>query len=82
MTPLALVLFRRLPDRGYLLSKPLGLLLLAYPVWLVVSLKLVALHAGDDPRRWLLLLVASAALVAYRLARGPDRAFAARALAL
>ncbi|HWO72869.1 MAG TPA: DUF2298 domain-containing protein, partial [Dehalococcoidia bacterium] len=37
--PLALVLFRRLPDRGYLLAKPLGLLLLAYPVWLAVSVK-------------------------------------------
>jgi YYY domain-containing protein len=41
VTPLALMLFRRLPDRGYLLSKPLGVVLLAYPVWLIVSLKLV-----------------------------------------
>ena len=40
VTPAALMLLRRLPDRGYLLTKPLGLLLLAYPVWLIVSLKL------------------------------------------
>ncbi len=40
-TPVTLVLFKRLPDRGYLLAKPLGLVFIAYPVWLIVSLKLV-----------------------------------------
>ena len=36
--PLALFLFRPLPDRGLLLARPLGLLLIAYLVWLGVSL--------------------------------------------
>ena len=36
--PLALFLFRPLPDRGLLLARPLGLLLVSYLVWLAVSL--------------------------------------------
>ncbi|MDP9373653.1 MAG: DUF2298 domain-containing protein, partial [Chloroflexota bacterium] len=38
--PLALRLFRPFPDRGWGLSKPLGWLLVAYPVWLGASLRL------------------------------------------
>jgi YYY domain-containing protein len=64
-TPLALVLFRRLPDRGYLLSKPLGVLLLAYPVWLLVSLKLVYFTQSTLIVTLAVLLVI-AAVVAYR----------------
>jgi len=36
--PLALRLFRHLPDRGYAFAKPLGLLLVSYVFWLLGSL--------------------------------------------
>jgi YYY domain-containing protein len=35
--PLAWRLFRNLPDRGYALAKPLGILLTSYVLWLAVS---------------------------------------------
>jgi YYY domain-containing protein len=35
--PIALRFFRNLPDRGYAFIKPLGLLLIAYPFWLLTT---------------------------------------------
>jgi YYY domain-containing protein len=40
--PLAWRMFRNLPDRGYALAKPLGMLLTSYVFWLAVSLRLFA----------------------------------------
>ncbi len=39
--PIAFVVFRPWPDRGYLFAKPLGLLLVATTAWLLVSLNLI-----------------------------------------
>jgi len=46
LVPAGLYLFRWLPDRGYLLLKPLGLLLLVYLVWLSVSLHMLEFTRG------------------------------------
>src|SRR5512142_3428820 len=35
--PFAFRFFRNLPDRGYAFLKPLGLLLIAYPFWLLTT---------------------------------------------
>jgi YYY domain-containing protein len=45
--PATLLLFRWLPDRGYLLAKPLGILLVAYVSWLLASLKVVVFSPGS-----------------------------------
>lgn len=63
--PLCLALFRRLPDRGYSLSKPFGLLLLGFAFWFANSLRLLPNHAGAI-LFVLLLLAAVGALFAYR----------------
>ena len=39
--PLAMGLFSRLPSRGYIFSKPLGILLTSYILWIGASLKLL-----------------------------------------
>ncbi|MGE5464452.1 MAG: DUF2298 domain-containing protein [Syntrophothermus sp.] len=48
--PFTLTIFQRLVDRGYILSKVLGLLILAWGSWLIASLKIV-------PFTWWLILL-------------------------
>ncbi len=45
--PLALVIFRRLPDRGYVFSKGLGILLVAFIPWLLASLHWMPFSRGS-----------------------------------
>ena len=57
--PLAYRLFRKLPDRGYTLSRVLGLLLWGFVFWLLTSLKLLQNHPGGIAFSLLLLVVLS-----------------------
>jgi len=66
LVPLAMVLFRSLPDGGYLLTKPLAILALAYPVWLGASLKIFDFTQGSS-LAILFLLVLAGGLAAYRM---------------
>jgi YYY domain-containing protein len=70
--PLAYRFFHRLPDRGYALARPLGLLLTSYLLWMGGSLGLLRNSVGGA--LFSLFLVALVSFVVYR--RGQDRAAA------
>ena len=62
--PIAFVLLRRLPDRGYLLAKPLGLLLVCLVVWLLASYELLAFSATSIGVGMAVIAAVSLALLA------------------
>jgi YYY domain-containing protein len=65
LLPLCLTLFRRLPDRGYGLSKAFGLIMVGYVFWAGNAAYIVPNNAGGV---WLVLLAfgAASAYVTYR----------------
>ena len=65
LLPLALVIFRNLPDGGYLLTKPIALMAIAYPVWLGAATGVFDFTRGTVLGVTALLLVAGA-LASYR----------------
>ena len=64
--PLTFFIFRPLPDRGYLFSKALGLLGVAFVVWLLASLRWMAFSRASISVALLLLAVASLVVLARR----------------
>ncbi|HEX5479183.1 MAG TPA: DUF2298 domain-containing protein [Dehalococcoidia bacterium] len=66
LLPLCLGLFARLPDRGYALSKPFGLLFVAYLFWLLNSLHLIPNSAGGITFALLALALVSGAFAYWR----------------
>ena len=63
--PLCLALFRRLPDRGYALSKPFALLLVGYIFWILNLLHVLPNSAGGIV--WaLIFLAAGSGIVVWR----------------
>ena len=65
MLPLCLAMLRRLPDRGYTLSKPFGLLVLGYVFWLLNSFQILP-NSATGIVLALLPLLALSAWFAYR----------------
>ena len=61
--PLSLIAFRPLPGRGYLLAKPLGILVVAYGAWALASLQWMPFSRGSVFFVALLLAGASAVAV-------------------
>ncbi len=54
--PLAFRAVRWLPDRGYLLAKPLGVLLVSYVLWLLASLHVMSNTLFGIGAAWLIVL--------------------------
>lgn len=77
VVPLLFLAVPSLPDRGFALAKPLGLLLLAFPVWLGVSLGLFTFSPAAVVGSGLALFAAGA--VAALARRSQLSAFFARA---
>ncbi len=71
--PLAFTLFRPLPDRGYLLAKPFGILLAATATWWLASLGWVKFSAASVAIG--IFVVAAASVVAWRFNGAELRAF-------
>jgi YYY domain-containing protein len=69
LLPLCLALFRRLPDRGYALSKPFGLFFTGYAFWFLNSVHLLPNSNGGVIAALLLLGLISGAF-AYREREG------------
>ena len=57
--PIAFVLFRRLPDRGYILAKPLGILLVSLAAWLLASYRWMSFSQGSITVSFILLAAIS-----------------------
>lgn len=74
--PLASRWLRWLPDRGYLLAKPIGLLLASYGLWLLATLGVV-----QNSRGGIIAVIAGLAAISLWLYRGDDRRAALRAVA-
>jgi YYY domain-containing protein len=61
--PIALLLFRRLPGRGYAFAKPLGILLGGYLFWLALSAHLLPNRPGSIVWVFLLIIAVDVLLV-------------------
>ena len=64
--PITLVLFRWLPDRGYLLGKMLGILLVAYIPWLLASLHWLSFSRGSIALGMAIIALASAGILRFK----------------
>ena len=61
--PITFFVFRPLADRGYLFSKPLGILIVSYLVWLLASLRWMSFSQGSIILALLVVTMVSLSLV-------------------